>query len=150
MQEVSFEQALEQIRARDPRYARDAYLFVREALDHTQKRALKSLRESRGSRETKSAEELPVRHVSGQELLEGIRVYALDQFGPMVPTVFEEWGIHACADFGEIVFNMVEIGLLAKTEQDSRDDFKNGYTFDDAFRKPFLPERKGRTEPVPE
>jgi uncharacterized repeat protein (TIGR04138 family) len=150
MQEVSFEQALEQIRARDPRYARDAYLFVREALDHTQKRALKSLRESRGSRETKSAEELPVRHVSGEELLEGIRVYALDQFGPMVPTVFEEWGIHACADFGEIVFNMVEIGLLAKTEQDSRDDFKNGYTFDDAFRKPFLPERKGRTEPVPE
>lgn len=141
MQEVSFEQALEQIRARDPRYTRDAYLFVREALDHTQKRALKSLRESRSSRESKPAEELPVRHVTGQELLEGIRVYALDQFGPMVPTVFEEWGIHTCADFGEIVFNMVEIGLLAKTEQDSRDDFKNGYTFDDAFRKPFLPER---------
>lgn len=150
MHEVSFEQALEQIRTRDPRYARDAYLFVREALDHTQKRALKSLRESRGSRETKSAEELPVRHVTGQELLEGIRLYALDQFGPMVPTVFEEWGIHACADFGEIVFNMVEIGLLAKTEQDSRDDFKKGYTFDEAFRRPFLPGRKGRTEPVTE
>lgn len=150
MQEVSFEQALEQIRARDPRYARDAYLFLREALDHTQKRALKAVRESRSSRESKSTEELPVRHVTGQELLEGIRIYALDQFGPMVPTVFEEWGIHACADFGEIVFNMVEIGLLAKTEQDSRDDFKNGYTFDDAFRKPFLPETKRPTEPVTE
>ena len=56
--------------------------------------------------------------------------------------MFEEWGIHSCADFGEIVFNMVEIGLLAKTENDSREDFKNGYSFEHAFRKPFLPEGK--------
>jgi uncharacterized repeat protein (TIGR04138 family) len=142
MQEVSFEQALEQIRAKDPRYARDAYLFLREALDHTQKIANKSARETRSSRADKPAEGLPVRHVSGQELLDGIRTYALEQFGPMVLTVFEEWGIRSCADFGEIVFNMVEIGLLAKTDKDSREDFKNGYSFDEAFRKPFLPENK--------
>jgi uncharacterized repeat protein (TIGR04138 family) len=80
-----------------------------------------------------------MRHVSGQELLGGIRDYALAQFGPMTQMVFEEWGIKRCEDFGEIVFNMVEIGLLGKTEKDSREDFANGYDFDDAFRKPFRP-----------
>jgi len=142
MQEVSFEQALEQLRERDPRYARDAYLFLREALDHTQKSVIKSARESRSGRGEKPPEGFPVRHVTGQELLDGIRTYALEQFGPMVLTVFEEWGIHSCADFGEIVFNMVEIGLLAKTEKDSREDFQKGYAFQEAFRNPFLPEAK--------
>jgi uncharacterized repeat protein (TIGR04138 family) len=150
MQEVSFEQALEQIQTKDSRYARDAYLFVREALDHTQKNVIKAARESRSGHETRKTEEVPVRHVTGQELLDGIRIYALDQFGPMVPTVFEEWGLHQCADFGEIVFNMVEIGLLAKTEKDSREDFKNGYSFDEAFRKPFLPESKRTVERIAE
>lgn len=126
MQEVSFEEALDLIQARDPRYSRDAYLFVREALDFTQKRVGK---ENRGR----------IRHVSGQELLDGIREYALDQFGPMATMVLEEWGIKGCSDFGEIVFNMVEIGLLAKTEKDSRADFEGGYDFFDAFRKPYLP-----------
>jgi uncharacterized repeat protein (TIGR04138 family) len=143
MQEVSFEQALEQIRIKDPRYARDAYLFVREALDHTQKNIVKATRESKNQRDVKAADGAPppIRHVTGQELLEGIRAYALTQYGPMVITVFEEWGINQCADFGEIVFNMVEIGLLAKTEKDTREDFKDGYSFDEAFRKPFLPGR---------
>ena len=134
MHEVNFEEAVEHIRAKDPRYQRDAYLFVREALDHTQKTIVK---ENRGT----------PRHVTGQELLAGIRDYALTQFGPMVVTVFEEWGIRNCQDFGEIVFSMVEIGLLGKTERDSRDDFKDGYDFDDAFRKPFLP--AGKLNPAP-
>ena len=146
MQEVSLEQAVEQILEKDPRYARDAYLFLREALDHTQKAVAKPVREGRGGHESKPEEKPTVRHVTGLQLLEGIRVYALEQFGPMVPTVFEEWGIQNCSDFGEIVFNMVEIGLLAKTESDSREDFKNGYSFEDAFRKPFLPESKKSTE----
>ena len=149
MQEVSFEQALEQLQAKDSRYAREAYLFVREALDHTQKMVIKASRESRTSRGEKKVEELPVRHVTGQELTEGIRTYALEQFGPMVLTVFEEWGIRSCADFGEIVFNMVEIGLLAKTDKDSREDFKNGYDFDEAFRKPFLPMAKDASADKP-
>lgn len=138
MHEVSFEEALELIRTKDPRFEDDAYRFVREALDHTQKSIGK---DNRGR----------IRHVSGQELLEGIRDYALTQFGPMAITVLEEWGIHTCADFGEIVFNMVEIGLLAKTEKDSRSDFAGGYDFFEAFRKPFLPEakqRKGEPEPA--
>lgn len=133
MQEINFDAAVELITAKDSRYSRDAYVFVREALDFTQKLIVK---EAKGS----------IRHVTGQELLDGIRQYALQQFGPMVTTVFEEWGVKSCRDFGEIVFNMVEIGLLAKTEKDTRDDFQNGYDFTDAFRKPFWPESKLKAE----
>ena len=136
MQEVTFDEALALIQTKDPRYHREAYLFVREALDHTQKTIGK---EKKGC----------LRHVTGQELLEGIREVALTQFGPMATTVLEEWGIHRCEDFGEIVFNMVEIGLLAKTDKDSRVDFAGGYNFDDAFRKPFLPRsKKGARRPA--
>ncbi|MDB6122437.1 MAG: protein restricted to Verrucomicrobia-Planctomycetes group [Pedosphaera sp.] len=129
MQAASFEEVLEQILAKDARYQRDAYLFVREALDHTQKLVNKG---AKGQ----------IRHVSPQELLSGIREYGLETFGPMAITVFEEWGIRTCKDFGEIVFIMVEHSLLAKTERDSRADFENGYDFDEAFRKPYLPQSK--------
>jgi uncharacterized repeat protein (TIGR04138 family) len=149
MQEVSFEQALDQIQGKDPRYSRNAYLFMREALDHTQKNVVKSAREGRGTPAEKRTESVPIRHVTGQELLEGIRVYALEQFGPMALTVFEDWGIRSCADFGEIVFNMVEIGLLAKTEKDSRADFQGGYNFDRIFRHPFLPRSKQEAQDKP-
>ena len=56
----------------------------------------------------------------------------------MAITLLEEWGIHNCQDFGDIVFNMVDVGWLAKTEQDSRADFQGGYDFQEAFRKPLL------------
>ena len=81
-------------------------------------------------------------HVSGQQLLEGIRAHALEQFGPLTLMVLEEWGVRRCEDFGELVFNMVENSLLGKTENDSRDDFKGGYDFNEAFRRPFLPGSK--------
>lgn len=137
MQEVSFEEAFNRIRAKDPRYHRDAYLFVREALDHTQKTIGK---DPRGR----------TRHVTGQELLAGIRDFALQQFGPMAMTVFEEWGVCCCADFGEIVFNMVEADWLAKTDKDSRADFAGGYDFEKAFRQPFLPKgRQAKAETSP-
>jgi uncharacterized repeat protein (TIGR04138 family) len=133
MQEVNFDEALDQILAKDNRFHRDGYIFMREALDFTQKNVG---RENQGK----------VRHVTGQELLNGLRQYSLQQFGPMSITVFEEWGILTCKDFGEIVFNMVEIGLLAKTEKDTRDDFQSGYDFTDAFRKPFWPEQRLKAE----
>ena len=137
MQEINFDEAVELIVTRDSRYSREAYTFVREALDYTQKLIVK---ESQGQ----------IRHVSGQELLDGIRQYALQQFGPMTVTVFEEWGVRQCRDFGEIVFNMVEIGLLAKTDNDTRGDFQSGYDFTDAFHKPFWPQSKikSRSKPV--
>ena len=126
MQEINFDEALDLIRRKDPRYQREAYIFVREALDHTQK----SVANQRRGR---------VSHVTGQQLLEGIRDFALAQFGPMTMLVLQEWGIRCCRDFGEIVFNMVDIGLLSKTERDSRTDFDCGYDFNEAFRIPFLP-----------
>ena len=126
MQAVDFEQTLEKILQQDKRYSREAYGFVREALDYTQ-------------RIVAEKNEDKVRHVSGQELLEGSRQYALQVFGPMAMLVLAEWGITKCEDFGELVFNMVESGLLAKTQKDSRDDFKGGYDFEEAFRRPFAP-----------
>jgi len=129
MQEVNFDEAVDQILSKDNLFHRDAYFFMREALDFTQKLIGK---ENQGK----------VRHVTGQELLDGLRQYALQQFGPMAITVFEEWGIHQSKDFGNIVFNMVEIGLLAKTDKDNRDDFQNGYDFTSAFCKPFWPESR--------
>jgi uncharacterized repeat protein (TIGR04138 family) len=135
MQEVNFDEVVDQILAKDSRFHRDAYFFVRDALQITKRQVYK---ENRDSREEK--------HVTGQELLEGIRQFALKEFGPMTVTVFEEWGVRSCRDFGEIVFNMVEIRLLAKTERDTRDDFQSGYDFTDTFRKPFWPAGKLNSE----
>lgn len=126
MQPNGFNEALDRILAEDPRYDREAYLFLRDALDHTikQKKKLKT--------------DIS-RHVDGRELLDGIRNYALKQFGPMVVTVFDYWGVTKCADFGHMVFNLVRVGIFGKTETDSIEDFKEFYNFHDAFVKPFLP-----------
>ena len=129
LQAINFEEVLEKVLEKDPRFHREAYLFLREGLDHAQKQISK-------------ANKNEIRHISGQELLGGLREYALVQYGPLAQTVLNEWGIHRCEDFGELVFNMVDAGLLSKTEADSRDDFKGGYDFNEAFRKPFLPAKK--------
>ncbi len=138
MHDINFDEELEKIVAKDARYTREAYIFVREALDYTQKMIGKP-----------GKEDAP-RHVTGQQLLGGIRDYALHQFGPMSLTVLNELGVQRCEDFGEIVFNMVENSLLAKTDQDTREDFKGGYDFEDVFRKPFLPSKKAPTAVQPE
>ncbi len=122
MKHPNTEDLLQTILARDPRYTAEAYAFVRVGLDYTVRRLDKP------------------RHVSGHELLDGIREFALAEFGPMTKTVLNGWGIVRTEDVGEIVFNMVETGLLGKTEKDSRADFAAGYDFDEAFRKPFRPE----------
>jgi uncharacterized repeat protein (TIGR04138 family) len=129
MQAINFDEVLNAILAKDSRYHREAYIFVREGLDYTQKNIGKSSKNE-------------VRHITGQELLGGLKEYALNQYGPMAVTMLNEWGVHCCEDFGEIVFTMVEYGLLSKTEKDSRDDFKGGYGFHEAFRAPFLPSNK--------
>lgn len=140
MQTANFDEALEAIVRRDPRYPREAYHFLREALEHTTKNI---------TRQTREGAKKESRHVTGQELLEGIRVYALEQFGPMTLTVLHEWGIRRGEDFGEIVFNLVDNHLLGKTEQDSREDFKGGYDFDEAFRRPFLPKSQAAPPAAP-
>jgi uncharacterized repeat protein (TIGR04138 family) len=112
--------------AADDRYHRDAYAFLKEALEYTQRTLKRPVGEK-------------TRHITGQELLEGIREYALKEYGPMALTVLSEWGLRRSEDFGEIVFNMVEHGILSKTENDSRKDFQDGYDFEKAFRSPFRP-----------
>ena len=126
MQKPNFDESVDEIVRMDGRYDRDAYYFVRKGLDYT----IKMLRkDSPGTG----------RHVSGQELLEGLRRFALEEFGPMAKTVLTYWGVKRCEDFGEIVFHMVDKGILGKTEQDTPDDFKGGYDFDDVFVKPYQP-----------
>ncbi len=140
MHTVTFEEIVETIVTRDPRYAREAYHFVREALDYTQNRVHREARPRPGRSD---------RHVTGQQLLEGIRDYALETYGPMALFTLNDWKIHRCEDFGEIVFNLVDHGqgMFGKTERDSRDDFKGGYDFGVAFRLPFVPtaKQKGTT-----
>jgi uncharacterized repeat protein (TIGR04138 family) len=137
MQAVNFEEGLERVLERDPRYHRNAYLFLREALDHTHKML-------------GNVEKDVIHHVSGQELLAGLREYALQQFGPMAMTVLEEWGVCRCEDWGEIVFNMIDHHLLAKSDKDSRDDFKSGYDFFETFRRPFCVSPTKTTQELPE
>ncbi|MDZ4742935.1 MAG: hypothetical protein SGI98_05900 [Verrucomicrobiota bacterium] len=129
MKKISFSEALEIILTEDTRYSEEAYEFVREALDFTLKTHKKDNKD-------------PNRHVTGPELLDGIRSYALDEFGPMSRTVLSFWGILKCDDFGHIVFNMVEKGILGKTDTDKVQDFYGGYDFTDAFDTPFRPKSK--------
>jgi uncharacterized repeat protein (TIGR04138 family) len=108
--------------AKDKRYDPEAYNFVYEALDYTLKHVVKAKVQGRANQ-----------HVSGQELLEGIRQYSIEQFGCLARTVLESWGVRETADFGEIVFNLVEHDLMGRQESDRRDDFKDLYEFADAF-----------------
>jgi uncharacterized repeat protein (TIGR04138 family) len=126
MQKLEFGEALDLIHSKDPRYDRDAYHFLRDALDFTMK-LRKKAKEGTG-------------HVNGPQLLEGIRQYALKQFGPMVTTVFAYWGITRCVDFGEMVFNLIEVNIFGKTDTDSIEDFRVGYDFHTAFVVPFQPQ----------
>jgi uncharacterized repeat protein (TIGR04138 family) len=126
MKKIQFEEALSQILAKDSRYDAHAYHLVREALDYTVKMLAKPA-------------DGPGRHVTGSELLEGMRQYALQEFGPIAKTVLNRWGISHSEDVGEIVFNLVEHGVLGKTDDDKREDFLGGYDFDEAFVAPFLP-----------
>jgi len=140
MQKSTFEEAVDNLLQEEKRYHRDSYLFLCEALEHTRKMLEKEgkLEKTRRSSETAPQEQ----HVSGQQLLEGIRELALQSYGPMARTVFAEWGIAQCQDFGELVFIMVENGLLRKTDRDSKADFADGYDFFEAFGLPFLPKAK--------
>ena len=112
----SLEERLKQVVARDGRYHVNAYRFVYEALDYTVKQLEKK------------------RHISGRELLEGIKNLALEQFGALAVMVFDVWGVRKTADFGNIVFNLVEADLMSRSEDDNREDFDGVYEFRDVFR----------------
>ena len=112
----SFLDKIEKVMESNDQYKFEAYSFVMAALHHTVSKLPKA------------------RHITGKELLEGIRDYALEQFGPLARTVLEYWGIHQTEDFGHIVFHLIDAHLLKKTEEDSLQDFKNAYDFNQAFQ----------------
>ncbi|MEM7261627.1 MAG: Minf_1886 family protein [Planctomycetota bacterium] len=102
----------------DTRFKPEAYNFIFEALDHT-------VREKYGEGEEDTAS--ASRHVTGPDLLEGIRDLAIESFGCLASTVLDCWGIGQSDDFGELVFNLVEYGLMGSQESDSKEDFSDGY-----------------------
>ena len=140
MEELDFPSVVDLIRQEDPRYERRAYFFLRDALDHTVKTVQIT--------EAKSGKPRGTRHVTGQELLEGIRDFALWLFGPMTYLVLTHWGLQRCGDFGEMVYQLIEFGVFSKTETDRKEDFAEVYAFEDAFVKPFVP--KTRRLPPPQ
>jgi len=97
------------------RFALEAYLFLYQSLEHSQKLV--------GER----------RHVSGAELLEGIRALAIEQFGPLTLMVFEAWGLRRTDDVGEMIFDLVDRGLMGKTDEDKPEDFQGVYDFHEVF-----------------
>ncbi|MBF0594417.1 MAG: hypothetical protein HQL22_05555 [Candidatus Omnitrophica bacterium] len=108
---------VEQLCEIDPRYRPGAYEFVLEALRYTQRRFKKE------------------RHVTGEQLLAGIKDLTIRKFGPLALNVLHHWGVKNTEDFGNIVFNMVHHQLLSKQEDDSFDSFRNGYDFKEVFHQ---------------
>jgi uncharacterized repeat protein (TIGR04138 family) len=115
---------------RDSRYALEAYEFVLDAWQHTQR-----LLGHTPPRER--TEEAPNRHLTGRQLLEGIRDLALREYGFLARTVCARWGVNRTDDFGEIVYNLIEVGLMSKTDEDSRADFHAVYDLDEALHRQF-------------
>jgi len=110
-----FNNVVDTICAKDERYKSEAYEFIMEALAYTQKKFRRS------------------KHVTGQELLEGIRQLLENKFGPMVLTVLKHWGVKTTEDFGHIVFNLVQHKILSKTEEDTLKSFREAYDFHEVF-----------------
>jgi uncharacterized repeat protein (TIGR04138 family) len=120
MPELAFRDGvMDRIRMREPRFGELAYLFVLAALEFCQNRLTER------------------RHITGRELAEACRDLALQRYGLLARMVLEHWGITATADFGDIVFTLVELGLLMSQPTDRRDDFVAVFDFSDAFDRDY-------------
>ena len=105
----------------DKRFLEEAYPFVMESLhNYTKKHNIK-----------------PGEHITARQLLTGIKEYALQSFGPMAKFTLNSWGIHSTKDIGFIVYNMIDTGLMGKTEKDSLEDFFDVFDFKSAFKEDF-------------
>lgn len=133
-----FSEVVAAIVKEDPRYEAGAYQFVRQALDFT----VKDIRKSASKGRTGN-------HVSGQELLDGVRRFALEQYGPLAHTLLASWGVTKCSDFGELVYNLIRHKVFSKTETDSKEDFADLYSFEEAFLQPFEPASRRQASRTP-
>ena len=116
-------------------YPLEAFEFVQQGLGHTAARV-------HGSLDGKPRTPGRDRHVTGQQLAQGLRDYALFQWGYLARTVLGRWGIRCTFDFGRIVFALVDNGFLRKTEGDSVEDFRNVYDFQTAFETQYKVQSK--------
>ena len=127
----------------DRRYKFDAYVLVFEGLNYAHKTlGLGSVRGGDTDDDDTPIADEPEsteseRHLTGQQLCEAIRLYALEQYGYMAQTVLNSWGVTCTGDFGEIVFNLIEIGQMRKTQDDRKEHFNNVFDFDKGFSKDF-------------
>lgn len=128
MDDQKITQTLSRITDADPRFSREAYEFIGHVV---------------GMTIAKLAESGEKRHVTGLELLENIRELALQEFGPMTSEVFKHWGLRDTMDIGYVVFNMVDNKLLSRSDNDSIEDFRDVFDFQEAFDSPFLPTNSG-------
>ena len=106
-------------------YPLEAFCFVREGLSFTAERVHDNPREMTDAD----------RHISGQQLCLGLRDFAIERYGLMAPVVLAHWNVHRTDDFGRIVFAMIKEGLMSKTDDDTLDDFRAVYSFDEAFNR---------------
>jgi uncharacterized repeat protein (TIGR04138 family) len=118
---------LRRLALRDGRYSPEAFRFLFESLDHAVRLA------------GKEAAEGPERHVTGQEVLAGMRAYASEAFGPLAGLVWRSWGVNDTMDWGRIVFLLVDEGMLKRQEEDDIGDFGAGFDFDEAFEASYAP-----------
>ena len=114
--------------ARKTKYPLDAFAFVQRGLDYT-------VRRTHGEHAAEARETDESRHVSGKQLCQGLRDFALQQYGLMARSVLRRWGITGCEDFGRIVFAMVDAQLMRKTDDDTIDDFTDVFDFAEAFSR---------------
>lgn len=122
---------IRELALRDGRYSPEAFRFLFESLSTAIKLA--------GKEGAKDQE----RHVTGQEVLGGMRLHASDLFGPLAAQVWRSWGVKSTLDWGHVVFLLVEAGLLNRQESDSIDDFKDGFDFEEAFVEAYRPTLPG-------
>ncbi len=123
----------------DRRFPLQAYLFLFEALEYAQEKlgwGTEAESEPLPGEDEPPKSDQPERHLTGQQLCEAIRRYALEQFGYMARCVFRCWNIHSTSDFGEMVYNLIRIRQMRKTPQDRREHFDDVYDFETAFDQP--------------
>jgi len=128
-------QAMRKLLKEDPRYKYEAYQFIREALQYAHEKLPEMTQAvAAGDTFTKARP----RHVTGQQLCEACRLYAIDQYGYLARMVLSRWGVKSTSDFGEIVYNLIRIEQMRKSDSDRREDFDDVYPFDGAFEPEFV------------
>lgn len=132
--------SLYQLVNQDPRYPVEAYWFVREALAYaadSMELCSQEFNDPDCDPETEAELAQRERHLTGQQLCESIRRYALNQYGYMAKVVLNNWNITETSSFGDLVYNMISIGIMKKSSHDKRSHFDNVYSFDDVFQADF-------------